>query len=148
MPLRVPVYNGGPNNRQALVSFVLSVRDFLEELVADNLDPKGEPLFIGRLWELMKPAWEEGKPVFARLANNLGETQSSILIEHGLGGQQLRFKLGVVRYFNEQYVRFGKGVLKRLLEAIDTLLKSIIKAAGLGDAAEELKDYIEKCIDD
>ncbi len=68
--------------------------------------------------------------------------------EHGLSGRHLRFKLEVIRYLNGRYAATGKGILKKLLDAIDTLLKSIIKAAGLGDAAEKLKDFIKDSIDD
>lgn len=148
MALQVPVYEGGANYRQALIGFVKAVDEFLDELVKGNRDGEGEPLFIESLWRIMGPAWEEGRHEFQRIAIGLAVTSDGRLIEHGLGGMQLRYKLGVVRYFNEQYQKLGKRMLKRLLESIDTLLKSIIKAVGLGDAAEELKDYIEQCIDD
>lgn len=148
MPLIVPVYDPAADPRPVLYQFVLSVRDFLDELVREGRDPTGTPLFVERLVEFMRPAWEEGRPIFERLAVAIGDASLGRLQEHGLSGRQLHFKLEVIRYLNEQYLAIGKGILKKLLDAIDTLLKSIIKAAGLGDAAEELKDFIKDSIDD
>ncbi|MBS0223702.1 MAG: hypothetical protein JSR91_23490 [Proteobacteria bacterium] len=147
MPLIVPVYDPATDPRPVLYQFVISVRDFLDELVREGRDPTGTPLFVERLLGFMGPAWEEGRPIFEGLAVAISDASPERLREHGLSGRQLGFKLEVIRYLNEQYLASGKGILRRLLDAIDTLLKSIIKAAGLGDAAEELKDFIKDSID-
>ncbi len=148
MPLQVPTYDGSANPGMPLAKFVYGVHDFLSELVRDNADPKGQPLFIEPLLALMRAAWEEGRAIFSRIAEKIETTQMDVLTEHGLATQQLRFKFGTISHFNQAYANTGKSVLRKLLGAIDTLLRSIIKAAGLGDAAEELKDFIEKNIDD
>lgn len=148
MPLELPNYPGSGDPKPALIAFVRGVQNFLDELVRNNTDPQERPLFIRVLLPLMRAAWEEGQPVFGRIVEAIATTDSERLVEHGLSGQQLRYKLETIRYFDSRYRAVGKSVLRRLLGPIDTLLKSIIKAIGLGDAAEELKDYIEKSIDD
>jgi hypothetical protein len=148
MALTVPVYDPASDPRRILAHFVISVRDFIDELVRENRDPRGRPLFVEGLLEFMRPGWEEGRPIFESLAVAISDARLDRVQEHGLSGQQLRFKLEVIRYLNQRYLAIGKGILKKLLDAIDTLLKSIIKAAGLGDAAEELKDFIKDSIDD
>jgi hypothetical protein len=139
MPLIVPVYDPATDPRPVLYQFVISVRDFLDELVREGRDPAGTPLFVERLVEFMRPAWEEGRPIFERLAVAITDASLDRLREHGLSGRQLHFKLEVIRYLNEQYLAIGKGILKKLLDAIDTLLKSIIKAAGLSGSISRLR---------
>jgi hypothetical protein len=148
LPLQVPEYDGTGDPRPVLKSFVLNVRDFLDELVRDNMDPQGQALFVPELVTFMREAWAEGRSLFDAIAEGIPRLTDGALRDHGLGGQQLRFKLTVIRHFNERYLVLGKSILKKLLELIDTLLKSIISALGLGEGAAELKEYIEQSIDE
>jgi hypothetical protein len=147
MPLTLPQYGSG-DSRGALGDFVRGVHLFLDELVQGNRDPAERPIFVENLLTLMRGAWQEGRGVFESIESGIRNADPARVREHGLEGQQLRFKLGVLRYLNDRYQTIGKGVLRRLLDAIDTLLKSIISVLGGGEAAEELKDYIKDSIDD
>ena len=71
------------------------------------------------------------------------------IYEHGLHGAQLRLKFSVIRFLHARYLNIpGVGQLRRLIEAIDTLLKSILGAAGVGEGIKEIKEYIEHSLTD
>jgi len=72
----------------------------------------------------------------------------------GLYGSQLQLKLFVVRYWREKWdanktgFGFGRKILKKLIDAIDTVLGSLIAATGLDEALKELKDILSNSIDE
>jgi hypothetical protein len=68
--------------------------------------------------------------------------------DHGLRGRQLAFKLAVIRFLQGRYYLLGKSILRKLLDTIDDLLKSILDAVGGGRGILELKDFIKHSIDD
>lgn len=146
MPVEFPTGQGEP--RAELVTFVHRVQEFLDELVDSNRDPFGNPLFYPELLELMRGAWGEGRPEVERVAILIRNAPLDRLGQHGLTGRQLRFKLGVIGHFNRLYISTGKSYLRKLLEVVDILLKSILEAVGAGGALSELKEYIEKSLDD
>lgn len=143
MPVVFPQFRGGEEGpRSALVSFVRAVHDFLDELVHD---PRNERLFLEQLLGPMRQAWREVEE-----QRYFADVESGIerLSDHGLFGWQVAFKLAVIRFFYQRYLEVGKSVLKKLLDIIDDLLKSILDAIGGGGAIAEIKDFIKDSIDE
>ncbi|HLI13374.1 MAG TPA: hypothetical protein VKY65_17410 [Alphaproteobacteria bacterium] len=148
MPVDFPVYEGG-DSRRALGAFVIAARDFLAELIETNRDPRGQSLFHEELLLEMRAAWAEAYPEFERVARATRELGEAQIRDHGLYGAQLRFKLTVVRFLYGRYLQLGGiGPLRRVIDAIDTLLKSILGALGAGEGIKEIKEYIEYSLED
>lgn len=76
-----------------------------------------------------------------KLLTGIDRTSDLTLQLHGLSGEQLRFKLNNVQ-LRERVFRSNVtfGPLRRLINAIDTLLESILDAVPGGGALKELKD--------
>jgi len=131
------------DDRAALRRFIAGVRVFLDKLVTERIDPTGAPLFFSNFpVDLMIDAWDEARPTFDNVDAALGDASGDDLRQHGLFGKQLRFKLGVVRFLHNRYVKVGKKILGPLLAAIDSVLDSILDVVGVGKAAKEIKECI------
>lgn len=130
-----------------LVIFLKWLRDFLAELVESGRAFREDDLFYARLRAPMMEAWREAQPEFERVLAAVPEMSRQTLIDHGLGGFQLTFKLETIQeLFRSLQRAASRRALRRLLEGIDTLLDSILDAAGAGSALSELKDTIRSCI--
>jgi hypothetical protein len=155
MAFEFPIFSGDPSEdpRETLRSFIEALRQFLDELILEGRDPRGEPLFHDALRAYMRPAWEEGRPLFAEVVDAIrsrdgrSRLSNEAILSRGLWGAQLRFKLSVFRYLHGRYLTLGKGALRRLLEAIDTLLSSIVSAIGGAEGIKEIQQYIEHSLD-
>lgn len=143
MPVQFPQYAGVGDNRRVLAEYIHTIALFLDEIVRTGTDYQGGPLFDERLLPPMRAAWEEARPRFDYVAARAAEIGPGAIAEHGLAGRQLQYKLAVVEHRNGIFRSLG-GVLgfRRVIEAIDTLLKSILDAAGVGGGLAEIKDYI------
>jgi hypothetical protein len=148
MPMDLPEFSGEGDPRAILIQFVREVQKFLAELVQSNTGPRGESLFHEQLLSPMRAAWAEVQAHFPEVAGRIRDLPDHQIINHGLGGQQLRFKLAVIRWFYGQYLSVGKGVLKKLIDIIDDLLKSIVEASGFGGAIVEIKDFIKDSVEE
>lgn len=132
--------------QSALSGFILALHDLLDELVKSNQSPLGEPLFWPELLEYMLPAWEIESRRFDPVAKMAYEVSDEKLTEHGLTGPTLRLKLRVVSFLHERYLAVGKSGLRRLIEAINDLLKSYLAAIGANEAIAEIKDFIRNSL--
>jgi hypothetical protein len=152
MPVSFPEFSGAPEDNPvpALIAFIRELEIFLDELVETNTDPLGHSLFWPPLYREMRPAWEEARQAgyFNSVIESVENISNGEIRRHGLHGQQLRFKLAVVRFYYAQYISVGKRVLKKLLSIIDDLLKSILDAVGAGGAISEIKDFIKDSVED
>jgi hypothetical protein len=119
------------------------LRDFLSELIQQNRDSQGRPLFYEELLDDMRAAWSDARPMFDRIAARVEDLNEDEIEDHGLDGAQLRFKLSVIRFLHGMYLGTGVRYLRGLIGAIDTLLKSILSAIGAGEGIIEIKEYIE-----
>ena len=92
----------------------------------------------------MKAAFEEVKGSFDNLAVQAANIQLTNIQSHGLGGAQLDFKLRTVEFWADRvrHPNIGSRWIRRLLDAIDTLLDSILDAVGIGSSIKEIKDAI------
>lgn len=150
MPLPVlPDVSDDASDTQRLVAFVQWVKKFLGALIEDAGQEKLGDVFVPSLLPAMKGAWEEGRQEFDRVATEVAELGPGQLRAHGLHGAQLRFKMATVAHWSSRILLPGsRPLIRRILDAIDTLLDSIIEAIPGGTAAKELKDAIRDSIDE
>ena len=170
-----PRFGIGQNDRQKLNSFVNETELFLNEVLNED---RGENVyFISELYRPMMAAWEVMGRHFKDIITNIDKTSDELLIQHGLTGTELQFKLRVINYLWSKFADFRepppeegakvvpkifwhpkiiaihpfqyylRWLLKILLEAIDKLLISILDATGASGAAAEFKSFMESCID-
>lgn len=150
MPVEFPIYDEGPSG-VFLSEFVLSVQKFLGEIVERRRDYQGRRLFSEELEEDMNAAWEDGREHFERIAAWAANLPQDRADASGLNGAQLRFKARVINWRKRIFEAIGGGAaFRKLLDAINVLLESIIDALiaafpgheAIGSLVKELKDYI------
>ena len=131
--------------------FLDETLDFLKTLAYEGVDAEGRSLFIEKLLPEIRQAWEEFQDDFnvEEAQGLVNETPGPALQSHGLYGNQLRLKLSAISTWRERF--FGKGTKKlllRLLDTTDTLLDSLMQAAGIDKALSEIKDILRNSIDE
>jgi len=161
-------------DRQQLIGFVLSTQRTLELIVfplGDLVDPEegGTPDSVG----LRRAAWVDlmERAEFDRMESAIASRNfDERLDRYGLSGAQLRFKLALVadREAEVQQVietlepglaplaeqpsawrRRIRGILRRLLGAIDVVLDSLVGALqGVGEVVKEFKQALEQRLND
>ena len=128
--------------------FVSWVEETLSNLVGDEY----QGLFVERLRIPMRNAWEDRNQIplgFDALGDAVSGLNSDQVQSHGLAGHQLDFKLATVRHWAGRFHDDPDvGILRRLLDAIDNLLDSLLDAIGAGSALSELKDAIRDALDE
>jgi hypothetical protein len=134
--------------REVLRAFSDAVEKLLGNLVDKaSVDP-ADSFFLSDLVPLMHETWHEEMPgEFAGLRDRIPRIAEEELDRHGFRGRQLRFKLGVVRARVREFVAGGVGeALSRLLDSIDSVLDSLLGAAGVGTAIKEFKEALKNAI--
>ena len=128
-----------------LLKFVEDTEGFLGRLT------RHKKAFIPTLWRSLDNAWSDTSDHFIKLRREIIENyrrNKEKLQNHGLIGSELYLKLNTVEhYFGELITSGGKKVLKKLFNAINNLLNSIIQAIGASGAVTEIKDAINLALD-
>lgn len=132
------------SDRDLLLQFLQAFRELLGNVVETGRDPRGSELFAMELMAPMRSAFSEVQDHFGRLQSAVREgLPPERIAEHGLSGQQLRFKLATVSYRAQRYLQLGGFFrFQWLLDTIEGLLDSIIDAAGVGGAIKEYKEAV------
>lgn len=138
-------------DREQLVQFLNTTLALIKSLVTEHLT-----LFPQDLSQAITAAWSEFETDFnqAQAEATIRAILTDRAIWAGLYGDQLKLKLAVIQHWRQKWERkrttfgFGKKVLKKLIDAIDTVLGSIIAATGLDEALKELKDILSNSIDE
>ena len=82
-----------------------------------------------------------GSGEYERLLDLVRALAAAQMTRHGLAGAQLGIKRETIRLTEQRFVAHPSGRLfRRLLQALDVLLDSILAATGGGSALKELKD--------
>ncbi len=137
------------SDRNLLISFLRAVYELLARSVDRTKDPLENELFVEELIGPMNAAFSEIGDHFARVERAIGELPDVRMTEHGLTGQQLRFKLAAVRYRERIYERLGSVLrFKGLLDTLEGLLDSILDAVGAGGAIKEFKEAVRNSTKD
>ena len=130
-------------DRDLLAHFLRAVYELLAEVTEVPFDPLKQPLFADELIDPMRGAFSEVRDHFGRLDAAIKELVPERMAEHGLSGNQLRFKLATVKYREQKYrQRGGLFRFRWLLDTIEGLLDSIIDAAGVGGAIKDFKEAV------
>jgi hypothetical protein len=133
---------------ETFLGFVLKERHDFAFLWEDEPD----------LWELAEDTYNNDvRPAAGKIRDVIGKIPESILDQHGLRNRPLKFKLRVLNSIANRWRRireqFQVGTLRRMLaarewfkkvvEAIDAVLDSLIEAAGgAGGLIKEFKDAL------
>lgn len=133
--------------KDTLRGFVNDTKAFIDELLSEKQSFRIVPSLLATLrtaW--LSPTMAARFQQLLAQVNLLGSDQIS---NHGLGGIDLDAKIDVIKYLHSRFLlRGGSHLLKRLIDAIDNLLESILDAAGFGSAIKELKDAVKEAIDE
>ncbi|HWJ74975.1 MAG TPA: hypothetical protein VNX29_17580 [Kaistia sp.] len=113
--------------------------------------PQGlsRPVLEEALQVRFQGAMEAAAARFYAVRDAIGAVSQFALERHGLVGPELTFKLSAVstastRLFENPFPKW----LKKLLEMIDTVFKSILEALKIDGALTELKEIVENLIED
>lgn len=136
---------------EELLKFVDAVLDFLNFVIED-------PSAFQFLWQRQPALRPLARETFrgdvrevggSELRNAIPRIDSQTRRSHGLSGRALRFKLKVVDSIAGMWGVAGlniPGWLKRLIEAIDAILGSLVEAAHAGGIIKEFKDALSALI--
>ena len=135
------------------IQFLGTVERVLSQIVEEPRRTLGTALLDGGpLRESLNNSWPEiqGRLQLAqsRLREPFSPAEEDRFRLHGLGGEQLAFKVGVVEVLAARWNGAVRKWLKKLLEAIDALLDSLEHVVpGLG-AVKEIKEALESLVED
>jgi hypothetical protein len=99
---------------------------------------------LPQLQELGAAAWREYErdhPLDA-LQDRISDLPYDSLVRYGICASQLTYKLATIEFAASRAVLGISGWIRKLLELIDSLLESILKALGIDDALKEIKDAL------
>ena len=137
------------DSRESLVEFLFQVKQLLIHIAFERYFERiewrpGQGLsfeerHLALYQDAMREYMDSGR--FEILINNVREMDGEALVAGGLGGAQLLVKREAVRVTERRFLANPvRGLFRRLLQAVDVLLKSILDATGAGSALEELKE--------
>lgn len=137
--------------RSELKVFASDVQNFLEDVLYEYKE-------FNVLWEgnvglldMAKSAFRSQEMVdgITDLYTAIDRIEPAVMTRHGLQGDNLRFKFGVLAHISNEFsqratARFSvRGWFQRIVAAIDALLDSLIAAAGgAGGLIKEFKDAL------
>ena len=146
-------------DRKKILAFLWQTYDFIEKelipAIVDNQIPEEKDLC-----RQTRGAWAEFKENFAELCSReysdrkpyndlIRNADDDLLRRKGLSGAQLKLKLDIVDYFRRKKSSSSAFKwLKKMIDAIDALLDSILRALGIDSALKELKDGLATLIGD
>ena len=133
-------------SRQDLVAFVDEVLRLLKHVVENDAaavlwrqNPELRRMAIKAFPDVAKGA--------AKLRRAIQDVPEPILVEHGLVGAAARFKYNVMATVSRGWGKLRRhftigGGFRRVIEAIDAHLDSLIEATGAGGIIKEFKDAL------
>jgi hypothetical protein len=129
-------------DRNRVIQFLSDVKSFLSRLT------KHSSAFVVGMHAIVVDAWSEAEKRFDDAATAAKTATDEALHNSGLRGAELKLKLRNVEHaFGELVTMYGGDTLRRFFNTINSLLKSIAEALGVGTALEEIKDAIRDALD-
>lgn len=136
--------------KEQLQQFLKETLSFLRNLALGEYRAQDKSLFVKELVRQIREAWEEFEEDFNvdRARELIHSAPRSALQSHALYGEQLKLKLSAIQYWKERFFGNISGkFLIRVLDAVDTLLDSLIKATNMDGAIKEIKDALRNLVD-
>jgi hypothetical protein len=132
--------------QEQLSQFFEQLRDFLEQLI---LEPEQYGLvFTVPIQDTIREAFErETLAEFDRCEEAVNNAEIERLAEFGLAGASLRAKMLGLNLIGRRLLDGIYRSILYLFKLINSLLESIGKALGVGDAVKEIKDLTEATTD-
>ena len=135
-----------------LVAFATQLYGWLDDCYLSN----SRAVWRERVWPTIRPyvelrslgssAWLELKENYplTSLVAKIQDIPPEKLLAHGLSGAQLDYKFAVIDVIIDKLrsVNFPGRFRVKLVDAIDTILDSLIAAAGIATALKEIKDML------
>lgn len=140
------------NDKEKLINFLQKTHEFIQYLynnASEILPADSDTSFIIET-DILANAWNQFDETF-NIESEIEKIRSAsdqTLIDHGLFGAQLTLKLTIIEKFYETWnsTKLHK-FLKKLIDAIDNLLDSMIEAFSINGALKELKDAFGAMLD-
>ncbi|SDG03120.1 hypothetical protein [Thalassobaculum litoreum] len=140
--------------RSVSSAFVGEVRVFLGEILQQYPD-----LMVEELIQPVSELFEASGPAFESCQQWCADMPIEHIDGHDLRARSLNRKLGMVNYWYRRFLQTAQQIpdprrvvlgpiLRRLLEFLNSLLKSLLSAAPAGGAVVELKEAFEGAVDD
>ncbi len=136
-------------SKQMLIQFISEAYGFIARLIQDEkLYFSIFPSAPKELYGSCREAWGELPHSFTieGATRQIKNASGGLLVKAGLFGAQLKLKLEALRYRMSQWTKsISRPVSKvayKVLEAIDTVLDSLVQALGVGEALKEAKDVL------
>jgi hypothetical protein len=143
--------NSAAEARDQMFSFIQEVHDIVGRTANEPYDQRGRLLVLEEMEGELKEAWQSFNEDFSwdRVKDAIYGAPDEHLQNHGLYGAQLRAKFNLVR---SRIRRYFDGITKKkllqLIDAMDTVLDSIIAATGMDGAIKEMKDLLRNSVDE
>lgn len=136
-------------NEQPIKQFLVDVYFWLRQCYTGQSplnDVERFPVYrvLPELQDSAFNAWrefEDSMPLES-LIKKLENIKIKNITAYGLTAFQVKYKLECIEIAAQKAINKVLGWPKKVLDQIDNFLKSILKAIGVGDAMEELKDAL------
>ncbi len=132
-------------DRNRVIEFIRETYALIGELIAEEGNHRGHRVLPEVLLPSFRAAWQKFNEQFPvdRAEATIRQTPDDRFFRAGLYGAQLSLKLSMIARCRSRYFSLGGArLLKKLLDAIDRLLDSLIAATGIDEALKELKDIL------
>lgn len=137
------------SSRDLMKRFLDAVRDLLLGTVSSGRDSKGTELFFPELLPHLRDGAGNLEGHVSRLKEAVDGIPADHIEDHALDGPELLMKIRIVRFFADRFAALGGvGPFRRLLDTLESLLDSIIDAAGTGGAIKEFKEFVRNSTKD
>ncbi|HEY1722107.1 MAG TPA: hypothetical protein VGG27_12740 [Magnetospirillaceae bacterium] len=164
MPFRFEFDDPENTDRVLLHEFIRQLRVLLINLIYETGYTAPGLGFIAGTREQLEILWRETEPEFDRVNIAIDRVETRNLESVGLAKSALRAKLNILQLFAQRFrnaadaarnadvggiglIRRMVRLLSQLLGVINTILGSLAKALGKGEAIKELKDMLEHAIE-
>ena len=131
-------------DRESLINLMESIYHWVGDSHNGNrFSPHGEWLTI-RPFSFVRDqaveAWYEFQKTnpLERFTGTLSEAREESLIQVGLWGEQLRYKLDLLRYLAIRALGGKRRAMEKFTEFLEVLLDSLLELLGFGEAIKEL----------
>lgn len=137
------------SNREYIKQFLEALRDLLLGVVSEGRDAKGAELFFPELLPHLRDGAGNLPVHIDRLKSAVDDIPADRIEDHALDGPEFLMKIRIVRFFADRFGQYG-GIIpfRRLLDTLESLLDSIIDAAGTGGAIKEYKEFVRNSLQD